>query len=198
VGAGGGIVGGGADFEYDNNGTPGMFSGTMYGAAWQLELAVGATPVPGFVLGAGFWFANSVGNASMYIEHNTNISSWGNKESGSVSTWLVGPTMDWYVVPTGGFHLQLGLGLGRVGIGEGGQVVQECLVTNGLATQTCVDSHVPPGSMSWLGLGAMLGLGYEFWVSDAWSLGVMARTTIIGGEKLVPWTPGVLLTFTYN
>jgi hypothetical protein len=170
----------------------------MYGAAWQLELAVGGTPAPGLVLGGGFWLANSVGNASMYIEHNANINSWGSKEAGSVSTWLLGPMLDWYVAPTGGFHLELGLGVGRVGIGEGGEVVQECLTSGGITTETCAGNHIPPGSMNWLGLGAMLGVGYEFWVSKQLSLGFMARATHIGGEKMAPWTPGVLLTLTYN
>jgi hypothetical protein len=198
VGLGGGVVLGGAEFPFDNNGTSGTFSGTMWGGAWQLELAVGGTPAPGFVLGGGFWLANSLGDANMYIEQNTSISSWGTKGAGSVSTWLLGPMVDWYVVPTGGFHTQLGLGVGRVTIGQGGTAIQECLTSGGVRTETCTSPDIPPGSMSWIGLGAMLGVGYEFWVGREWSLGVMARATYIGGEKMAPWTPGVLLTLTYN
>jgi len=54
----------------------------------------------------------------------------------------------------------------------------------------------------------MLGAGYDWWVAEEWSLGVLARTTIAvlrgQDESDVRWlhvavtSPGLLVTLTYH
>jgi len=59
-----------------------------------------------------------------------------------------------------------------------------------------------------LGPGLSLGLGYEIWIAEQWSLGVLARGTVAvlfsEDENNVKWThfvaswPSFLMTVTYH
>jgi hypothetical protein len=103
---------------------------------------------------------------------------------------LIGPFFDHYFDPAGGLHIQAALGLAI------------------LTPRVFGHSSTEQSEYVAIGGGLMLGAGYEWWVGDEWSLGVLGRTTImvLGGkdEVGVHWlhvavtNPGLLVTLTYH
>ena len=122
------------------------------------EVAIGATPLPGLVIGGGaytvIWTAPE---AAVYDVGAT-------YEFAASQLVLFGPFADWYVWPKNGWHVQGALGLASFVMGQG-------------------VPHAPPGAVpvvrahTSLGYGLMLGAGYEWFVADQWSVGLLARMT---------------------
>jgi hypothetical protein len=150
------------------------------------ELALGGTIAPGWVLGGGIYscdlLATTLRNDGAAVPEEL--------DPGLRNVSLIGPFVDVYLDPRRGLHLQGAIGL---------------------ATLTPrVFGHAATERSEYLALGAglMFGAGYDFWIADEWSLGVLARSTLafVGGEDelaasfrhLVVTSPGLLVTLTYH
>jgi hypothetical protein len=149
------------------------------------ELAIGAAIAPGLIFGGGFFTSNIL--AAERAVHGAappaEVLDGGNDFS------LFGPFVDYYVDPTRGLHFQAAVGvvtINGVGLARGDLDEDETA----------------------LGAGVMFGVGYDWWVSDEWSIGLLGRITLgtavtdeLDGQQ---WTydlgaaPSLLVTATFN
>lgn len=155
------------------------------GMASVSELMIGGAVRPGFILGGGVWTSSVM----------TSERTVGGMEppdevlTGSGSFTLAGPFIDWYFHPRRGLHFQAAVGFATV---------------RGYDLPEAEDN---PDAAS-LGGGAMLGFGYDWWVSDQWSCGILARVVGVGAvqedDNHMRWThgigtsPSLLFTATLN
>jgi hypothetical protein len=105
----------------------------------------------------------------------------------------IGPFIDWYPQPTGGFHVEGAVGLGVITAAKGNG-------DNGLT--------FPANDQSGNAFSLLAGVGYELWVADHLSLGVLARLHYENGSvkasgdtdstSVNTLIPAVLATLTYN
>ena len=120
------------------------------GFSLQLELAVGGSLAPGFVLGGYLGFAGIPSPAitvdSMDVADDVSLDVVG----------TLGVLADWYVDPTAGFHLQLGLAGSATGADSQSGTVAK---------------HTARGG------ALILGVGYDWWISGDWALGALFRAT---------------------
>lgn len=130
---------------------------TLSGSGGAFDILVGGTPAPGLVIGGGLLTeqvfdpgttVHAVTCTSSTCASN-GIASYG---GGSLGFGMIGPFVDAFPMPAGGFHFGGLLGLAGVGLR---------------------DNHD-----DWSGgFGLALWTGYMWWVSSQWSLGVEARYT---------------------
>lgn len=124
------------------------------------ELAMGGTPFPGFVVGGGIYGVSmskpTLTQGSQTLQLDT------------VTLSMIGPFVDWYPSPKGGFHVQASVG----------------------ATRLVYSAQPGIISGSGTGAGVMGGVGYEAFVSEQWSLGVVARVQWAGPSLTVDTTGG--------
>lgn len=160
-------------------------STTVSGMATVGEFALGGAIRPGFVIGGGFWTSTVAASERVTNGPMPPPEVLG----GSGNYTLFGPFFDYWLKPTGGLHVQAAIGLATV---------------RGWDLPNVQDN---PGWVSFGG-GAMVGLGYDWWVSEQWSFGVLGRITgIVAAQDDATdmrWThtlgtsPSVLFTATYN
>jgi hypothetical protein len=172
----------------------GTVEGTLKGGAISTQFAVGASISPGFVVG-GALFVNHMPAPSA-----TNAASHDGVLSGPIADvdfdpstlTIIGPFADWYVDPSGGWHVQAGAGYGLMSLGQGNERGSGVLRV-----------HDQKGS----GFAAVLGGGYEWWVSSSWGIGVLGQLTVGwgSGEDTTNHTwrhrilvPGLLFSATMN
>lgn len=159
----------------------GTAKGTLAGTALTGQIAVGGSIQPGFVLGGGLLLhhvpspsASDPTFGAIHLGQDLNFQP--------STLLLIGPYVDYYIAPASGLHFQGSIGYGHLSLGEGRGS------TNGIV-------FVPEQSGG--GLAAMLGGGYDWWVSDAWSLGVLGQLTfgIGSGDDStgLNWTHHVLV-----
>jgi hypothetical protein len=187
-------IGGGlllANFASDNSTDyGGSVNGSFTGASLVGEFAMGGTPAPGLVIGGGiYWSA-----APKPGRQNVDVAGPGSTNpvpSQNVAFGILGPFVDYYIDPKGGWHIQGALGLGGVSIDDA----------------QSNDKRVQPRKQG--GFGFMLGGGYEAWVANQWSLGGMLRLMYASTEtngsdsanrfKYEAWgVPELLFTATYH
>ncbi|HEY0707694.1 MAG TPA: hypothetical protein VGG33_12905 [Polyangia bacterium] len=158
---------------------------TVSGIANVTELAIGGAVRPGLIFGGGVWTSTVLASARTIrgtAPPPEVIDSRGDFQ-------LVGPFFDYYMNPSGGFHMQGAFGVANV---------------RGMSVET---TNFDKDSIS-VGGGLMFGVGYDWWVSKEWSIGVLGRMTVgITGQDdkadvrwyhAVGGTPSVLFTGTYN
>jgi hypothetical protein len=135
------------------------------GGGVALEIALGGTVAPGLVIGGGI-YSVSVARINWRSPAVRERSDDGGDEidGGEGGLSVLGVMIDYYPNPRGGFHVQGALGIGA------------------LAFQNDEDSNFPGEDWEGGGGGLMLGAGYEFWVSDQWSLGGIARVLAMSGK----------------
>ncbi|HSI03149.1 MAG: hypothetical protein ACAI38_25165 [Myxococcota bacterium] len=159
---------------YSSSASSGGFEQSYSGLTIPAALLLGRTAfIPGLSIGGGLIFDTA---PSPGAEIN------GTEVSASFKQFLIGLVgfADYYLQPEGGLHLQAYAGWG------------------GLETSTAggVGGSDPTGLL--LGLGA----GYDFFISDEWSFGVMGRLSYgafsIGGVGFSTIAPAVVATLTYN
>jgi hypothetical protein len=158
---------------------------TVSGIASVTEFGIGGAVRPGLIFGGGVWTSTVLASART-VRGNAPpsevIDSRGDFQ-------LVGPFFDYYSNPSGGFHMQGAVGVANV---------------RGMS----VDSvNYDKDSIS-VGAGLMFGVGYDWWVSNQWSIGILGRMAVaVTGQddkSDVRWyhavggTPSVLFVGTYN
>lgn len=125
------------------------FDASISGGAALLELYLGGTPVPGLVLG-GYLSGMSAPGPSAELNDTTLESD----DDFSLGLGSIGPYVDFYPDPHGGFHLLGSLGYAQVTFNDG-------------------DDTIEQATSSGFTLGG--GIGYDAFVTDEWSLGVLGR-----------------------
>jgi hypothetical protein len=169
----------------------GVVSGTIKGAAPTLELAAGYTVARGLVVG-GALHLNFILSPITSNGHTDLGNLPEDVNFASTSLVLFGPFVDYYFNPATGWHVQGSITYGVLSLGEG----------RGSTTDR---QYVQEQSGS--GGAFMAGVGYDFWVSDGWSAGVLGRLTAgVGSGKDMQdheWThhvviPALLLSATMN
>ena len=186
--------------KYEINASSTNFS--ALGFSEQYEFSAGGTPTPGIVIGGGLFGAHSV--APMYgwtfAGQDRRISG------GTITTEVIGPFIDAYPISTRGFHLQAALGPAGVAVSKGdGHRVCFSSATG----PNCSTTNVPIAGFSGMGFGLVGGVGYEAFVADDWSLGVIARVMFttaslstgdssLGTVHLSAVVPGLLFGATYQ
>lgn len=167
----------------------GEVHGRNRGMAALGELAIGGTIGEAWVFGGGIYSADLV--ASTYKRGDgANAPPPPELDPELRNLALLGPFFDWYPNPHRGFHFQGALGLAT------------------LTPRVFGDSATERSEYLAVGGGLMLGAGYDVWVDEEWSLGVLARTTaaVCSGRDdadvrwlhLVITSPSLLVTLTYH
>jgi len=134
-------------------------SSSVGGASIFAELSIGGTPFRRVVV-AGTLLGTNLPAAGLELASGSRV------QLGS-PLWFafVGPTVDVFPNRTGGFHFGTGIGW--------------AVATAGVEAAGLFDT-IGGG-----GIGGTLSLGYDAWVGDDWSLGVIARGVLarIRGEQ---------------
>ena len=156
---------------------------SVSGVGPAVELAFGGTLPSGFVLGGGI-YGVSVPSPS-YSQKGVSV------DGGSAVISSIGPFVDWYVDPANGFHVQAAIGYAVISAAKG----------NGTPS-------FPPNDTSGSGYSLSLGVGYEWWIGEQWSFGLLARVQHVSGSvkasvdtdttSVTVTVPALLATFTYQ
>jgi hypothetical protein len=171
--------------------------GTVSGFAGASELALGWSIADGFALGGGLYSAWIFSPKADDAAVNINGARAGTPVEFDASSFhLFGPFIDYYFDPLAGFHAQAGLGYAWLSPGDAH--------FKGNVLGVPYDYSQP--STGGGGFGFMVGVGDEWWVSDGFSLGVLARLTagfMSGESSNVTWNhtafaPALLFTATMN
>jgi hypothetical protein len=168
----------------------GEVSGRTIGIASLGEFAMGGTVSRGLVLGGGFYTAQLLAGSFKPDGSSAGIPP-AELDPDFRELLVVGPFLDWYPRPSRGLHFQVAVGFAGITAG-----------TNGNLGDDDEDAYVAVGG------GIVLGAGYEWWIADDWSLGVMARAQAAAlsaeDDADVRWFHGVstgpslMLTLTYH
>jgi hypothetical protein len=127
----------------------GAGSSGLSGSGGAFDVLVGGTPAPGLVVGGGL-LSEQIFDPGTTI--HTSVGGVVTRGSGSLGFLMIGPFVDAFPMPAGGFHFGGMLGLAG----------------NSLRSNTDDVSG---------GLGLALWMGYMWWVSSQWSLGIEGRYT---------------------
>jgi hypothetical protein len=156
---------------------------TVKGGGAGLDLLLGGTPTPGFVIGGGIF----AGGAT-----DPTIESGGQSQdlNGDASLAFIGPFVDGFFDPEGGLHLGGAIGFASFQVKD----------------QDQSSSDAP----QYDGAGIAVFGGYDAWVSSDWSIGGYARFMAASGkrqedvlgvsydEKATTWTFALMFTALYH
>lgn len=153
------------------------------------ELAIGGTISKGVVLGGGLYTFDLLAS-TLRLEDGSVDAPPAELDTGLRNLVLLAPFVDIYPNPRRGFHVQGALGVAA------------------LTASVFGSSATDRSKYSAIGGGLMLGAGYEWWIADEWSLGVLGRAmvTVLTGEDEsdVRWihiaatSPSFMFTLTYH
>jgi hypothetical protein len=169
--------------------TGGKVEARNRGIASLSDFAIGGTVAPGWVVGGGIYSVDLV--ASTYRTSGSSITALPSElDPGLRVMSLFGPFVDWYPNVRGGFHAQAALGLSTL--------------TPHLFGHPATDRS----EYLAVGGGLLIGTGYEWWVADEWSIGVLGQLGIrvmhgededgIGYTHFVTTSPTLAITITYH
>jgi hypothetical protein len=162
------------------------FSGSGGSSAATTELAFGFTPASGFAVGLGVYTASL-----LHLLVDVNDPNTGTYSFRVSQLAIIGPFADWYFDPASGLHAELTPGLATYVAGVGYPEIAGALA----------QAHTA------LGFGVSAGLGYDWWIGDQWSIGILGRllfgVTSGTDNRHVGWShatyaPAALLTATYH
>ncbi|MFO0568216.1 MAG: hypothetical protein U0263_21325 [Polyangiaceae bacterium] len=157
------------------------------GLAQLGQLALGGTIAPGLVLGGGFFGANVF--TTKYAVGPKNNSTFNKVEAdGELSSGsVVAAFVSYYPNPESGLFVTAGPGIAVLSTGKADEIgIKEA---------------------SGSGFGFVAGAGYEGFVGEQWSMGVMGRVLYLSAEleddnnvksDFTGWVPGVLATLTLH
>ena len=172
-------VGGGRfrdDFKHEITRLFGIgLEGHAEGASGSFEVSAGYALKPGLILGGGVFIEQAV-------EPKVEIGDADYSDTVSVGTLvMVGPMIEWYVNPEGGFFF------GGGPVGARLQIKDE---------SGDLSDHEPVGG------GLVANVGYDFWVAEQWSLGIMGRFSVVSlrDDDIIHTVTvaSALLSVTYN
>jgi hypothetical protein len=165
-------------------------SGSIHGGDGNLELYFGGMPIRGLAIG-GF-ISDAYAPSPGITSGNVTVSD----SNTSLNFLTIGPYIDWYPHPHEGLHI-----LGTVGYAN--------------LKESFDDGNVS-ASQSAGGFTIGAGIGYDWWVSRDFSLGILGRftyahtsesTSVVVGNAVVDTTvtvsqdtvaPEILFSFSYN
>lgn len=174
--------------ESDDLASGGSLKARNRGIATTSDIAIGGTVAPGWVIGGLIGSVDMIASTlrtsgASLTEIPTEI------DPGLRNSSLIGPFVDWYPNVRGGFHAQAALGLATL--------------TPRLFGHPATDDS----EYLAVGGGLMLGAGYEWWVADEWSIGVLTQlgARVMGGDAdgaswshVVTISPNLCATLTYH
>jgi hypothetical protein len=134
---------------------------TAAGGGLGLDIAIGGALIPGFIL-AGSIAVTNVGNATLYNDSRSNtVTNQPYRSGHDPQLTVLAMLLDVYPNPQGGFHFGGALGFASLRIRG--------------------DSD-PDSSAESAGIGIVPHVGYEWWVSNYWGLGVLGKFTFAHTE----------------
>ena len=143
-----------------------------------MEVAVGGTPTPGVVIGGGLYMSTVTRLKVTKVKQYGDSVDGARGSFGASTYMLLGPLVDVFPDPTGGFHVQAAFGIGAITLGTG----RTCFASTdqyGYPIDDCTETS----DSTYSGLGLMLGTGYEFWVGEQWGVGALARLVYISASS---------------
>lgn len=159
------------------------------GIASSSDLAVGGTFAPGWVLGGGFFTADLLASTLRMRPTNSGAVP-AELDPGLRDLVLIAPFLDYYPNPRSGFHVQAAPGVSL------------------LTPRVFGDAATQQSKYLAVGGGLLLGTGYDFWVNEEWSLGVLWQfgIHILGGKDdagnewthVITTSPALSVTLTYH
>jgi hypothetical protein len=134
---------------------------TYSGGGFALELSMGGTPAPGLVVGGGILVQDAFDpGIDVHVGEGTDTDAVLRTDGDGLVLFMIGPMIDAFPDPNGGFHV-------------GGML--------GLAALNFPDKDDNPAG----GFGISAWAGYAWWVSSQFSLGATLRLTgAFTGRKL--------------
>jgi hypothetical protein len=139
------------------------------GTGIMLDVMIGGSPVPGFVLG-GALVLHEIANPSLTYNGQSLGTLGGAGTDVSLDLTTFGLFAAIYPIPTSGFNLHALVGYSEFSLSIGG-------------SSTSVGN---PSGVSFMG-----GLGYDFWISDNWSIGPDFRIAYCKGKADITTIDGV-------
>jgi hypothetical protein len=133
-------------YDSDDSGTADNFALDLDGFALSFDALVGGSPSPGVAIGGGI-----LTSAAPSAEVSVNDTDIGNR---SIGFGIVGAFVDGFFNPRKGFHMGGMLGVARIDV-EDNTESGDVAATGGV------------GGAAWL--------GWDFWVANQWSTGVLFR-----------------------
>lgn len=125
--------------------------------AIPVEVAIGGTPAPGVVVGLGSY-------ASVWPLPHNKLKDFGQSiesDGGSITVASSGPFVDWYFRPAEGLHAQAAITFATATVAK--------------STDPSARYLLPWRDFSGSGWSLVTGLGWETWIGDQWSAGVLGR-----------------------
>lgn len=171
--------------EIDGNG----IEARNRGIATLSDLAFGGTVAPGWVLGGGIYSLDLIAS-TLRVKESSLEPIPAEIDPGLRALSMFGPFVDWYPNVRGGFHVQGALGLA-------------ILVPR-------VFGHPATSESEYTAVGGalVLGTGYEWWIADEWSIGVLSQLgfRLLRGEDdsgrswthLITNSPALCVSLTYH
>lgn len=156
------------------------FRTRVRGVGQSAELALGATPWSGIVLGGSIWTARI---DPVFVERGRTVSP--DDDSVKVTQARIGPFLDWYPAPRRGFHAMASVAFAL-----------------GVESDVKGNPIEPPS----LGAAFSIGSGYEWFVGSEFSLGFVGRIALAEVERRYggadEWTlsvvPELAISYTYH
>jgi hypothetical protein len=159
------------------------------GIAHLSDLALGGTVAPGWVVGGGIYSLDLVASTLRTSESSVEPIP-AEVDPGLRSLSLFAPFVDWYPNVRGGFHAQAALGLAT------------------LVPRVFGHSATSQSDYAAVGGALLLGTGYEWWVADEWSIGVLTQlgVRVLRGKDdaglkwthLITNSPSLCVSLTYH
>ena len=157
----------------------GAIHSRIYGGALAGSLWMGGSVMPGFALGGGL-----IGDIA--FAPSQKLSGGGMSSTTRAGTdqalqlQMIGLVTDIYPNPKQGLHFQAMLGYAVLSVSNNGDT----------------------GDVSPSGVGVLGGVGYDFWISEEWSMGVLGRVAYaaakLNDQANPTIAPALLASFTYN
>lgn len=153
------------------------------------DFAIGGTVAPGLVVGGGIYSLDLIAS-TLRVKQSSVGPIPAEVDPGLRALSLFAPFVDWYPSVRGGFHVQ-----GAIGFAT-------------LVPRVFGHPATSESKYSALGGALVLGTGYEWWIADEWSIGVLSQlgVRLLRGEDesgrswthLITNSPALCVSLTYH